>query len=77
MSKRFFRTFKSGDLVTKSGQYAGLHSTPHVLLEHALYVEGSRFQGCKMCPLGVWYRLEGECSSIVSAVVAARGLAAC
>lgn len=54
MSMRLFRTFKSGDLVTKSGQYAALHSTPHALMERALYVEGSRFEECRMCPSGFW-----------------------
>jgi hypothetical protein len=77
MSTRLFRTFKSGDLVTKSGQYAALHSTPHVLMERALYLEGSQFQGCRMCPWGVWYRLEAPCVPIASTVLAMKRLAAC
>jgi hypothetical protein len=53
-----FRLFCSGDLVTESGLYAVLHSTPHSLIEHAIHIEGTRFHECRMCPLGVWYRLE-------------------
>jgi hypothetical protein len=52
------RLFRSGDLVTQSGVYAVLHSTPHSLIEHAMHIEGTRFHECRMCPLGVWYRLE-------------------
>jgi len=52
--------FRSGDLVTESGLYAVLHSTPHALIQHAIHIEGTRFQGCKMCPMGVWYRLEAS-----------------
>lgn len=44
--------------MTESGLYAVLHSTPHALIQHAIHIEGTRFQGCKMCPMGVWYRLE-------------------
>ena len=54
----FFNTFKSGDVVPTSGSYAALHSTPHKLLERAVHVEGERFEPCKLCPLGVLYRLE-------------------
>jgi hypothetical protein len=52
-------TFKGGDLVPTSGIYTTLHSTPHRLVGRDLYVEGKRFQRCKLCPLGVLYRLEG------------------
>jgi hypothetical protein len=54
----FFNTFKTGDVVPTSGSYAALHSTPHKLLERAVHVEGERFEPCKLCPLGVLYRLE-------------------
>jgi hypothetical protein len=53
-----FNTFNTGDLVRTSGVYAALHSTPHALIERAIYVEGSRFRRCRLCPLGVLYRLE-------------------
>ncbi len=55
-----FKIFRSGDLVIESGLYAVLHTTPHALIQHALHIEGARFQGCKMCPMGVWYRLEAS-----------------
>ena len=58
---RLFKTFKAGDLVPTSGMYAALHSTPHTLIEHAIYVEGGTFRRCRMCPLGVLYRLEKPC----------------
>jgi hypothetical protein len=51
-------TFKSGDLVPASGSYAVLHSTPHKLPQRSVHVEGDRFEPCKLCPLGVLYRLE-------------------
>ena len=54
----FFNTFKSGEVVPRSGSYAALHSTPHKLLERAVQVEGERFEPCKLCPLGVLYRME-------------------
>jgi hypothetical protein len=63
-----FNTFKGGDLVPQSGTYTALHSTPHRLLWRVLYVEGHRFQGCKLCPLGVLYRLEGPCVPTSSSV---------
>jgi hypothetical protein len=53
-----FRLFRSGDLVTASGTYAVLHSTPHSLIQHATHIEGTRFHECRLCPMGVWYRLE-------------------
>jgi hypothetical protein len=56
-----FRTFKGGDLVPESGVYTALHSTPHRLIWRVMYFEGHRFQRCKLCPLGVLYRLEGPC----------------
>lgn len=57
---RGLKIFRSGDLVTESGLYAVLHSTPHALIQHAVHFEGVRFQGCRMCPMGVWYRLEAS-----------------
>jgi hypothetical protein len=53
-----FRIFKAGDIVPTSGVYAVLHSTPHALIQRELYLKGTRFQRCKLCPLGVLYRLE-------------------
>jgi hypothetical protein len=47
-----------GDLVHTSGVYVALHSTPHTLVERVMYVEGDRFRRCKLCPLGVLYRLD-------------------
>lgn len=52
------KMFKPGDLVPKSGVYAVFHSTPHRLIEHEAYVEGSRFRSCRTCPRGVCYRLQ-------------------
>jgi hypothetical protein len=52
--------FKSGDLVPASGAYAVLHSTPHTLILQQDYVEGRRFPRCRLCPLGVWYRLQHQ-----------------
>ena len=57
---RVLRLFRSGDLVPESGVYAVLHSTPHALIQHITHVEGARFHECRMCPLGVWYRLEAS-----------------
>lgn len=54
----FLNTFKSGDVVPASGSYASLHSTPHRLPERSVHVEGDKFEPCKLCPLGVLYRLE-------------------
>jgi hypothetical protein len=55
---RRFKIFRSGDLVIESGVYAVLHSTPHSLIQHVTHAEGARFEQCRKCPLGVWYRLE-------------------
>jgi hypothetical protein len=55
------RMYKSGDEVRETGVYAVLHSTPHMLIEHRICFEGGRFRGCRMCPLGVLYRLENQC----------------
>jgi hypothetical protein len=55
------KTYKSGDVAPTSGLYTALHSTPHRLISRDLYVEGHRFQRCRLCPLGVLYRLEGPC----------------
>ena len=46
------KMYKSGDVVPKSGIYVVLHSTPHMLIDHQIYIEGARFKGCRMCPLG-------------------------
>ncbi len=54
---RWPNTFRSGDVVPTSGVYKVLHSTPHMLIERELYVEGSKFRSCKACPLGLIYRL--------------------
>jgi hypothetical protein len=54
----FFNTYRSGDLVPASGSYAALHSTPHKLVERSVHIEGDKFEECRMCPLGVLYRLE-------------------
>ena len=59
-----FNVFKNGELVTASGVYSALHSTPHKLVEHATYVEGDLFESCRLCPLGVIYRLDEPLSSI-------------
>jgi hypothetical protein len=53
-----FNMFRAGDPVPTSGVYAALHSTPHKLVERVFYVEGGRFRRCKLCPLGVMYRLD-------------------
>jgi hypothetical protein len=53
-----FRTYGSGDIVPTSGSYVVLHSTPHRMVQREIYVEGERFETCKLCPLGVLYRLE-------------------
>jgi hypothetical protein len=55
---RMFKTYRSGEVVPTSGSYAALHSTPHRLVERDVHIEGDRFEDCKLCPLGVLYRLE-------------------
>ena len=52
------KVFVAGDVVPISGLYAALHSTPHKLIESELCFEGTRFGQCRLCPLGVLYRLE-------------------
>jgi hypothetical protein len=54
------RIFKPGDLVPVSGVYAALHSTPHSLNVQQELFGGGRFPGCRICPLGVWYRLQNQ-----------------
>ena len=54
------RLHRSGELVTESGVYAALHSTPHTLIQHVTHVEGNHFKKCRLCPLGVWYRLDAR-----------------
>jgi hypothetical protein len=70
-------TFKSGDLVPNSGVYTVLHSTPHKLIDRRMCVEGAHFRGCKVCPLGVLYRLEVPCVPTAFPVLATSGVAAC
>jgi hypothetical protein len=54
------KIFVTGDIVPLSGLYVALHSTPHKLIESELCFEGTRFRKCRLCPLGVLYRLEGS-----------------
>ncbi|MGA6982867.1 MAG: hypothetical protein WBZ11_15040 [Candidatus Sulfotelmatobacter sp.] len=55
---KIFNTYTSGDVVPTSGSYAAFHSTPHKLVHHEIYIEGNHFEACRLCPLGVIYRLE-------------------
>ncbi|MGA3197422.1 MAG: hypothetical protein ABSD39_20695 [Terriglobales bacterium] len=70
-------TFKSGDRVPDSGVYTVLHSTPHKLLDRQIFVEGARFRGCRICPLGVLYRLEEPCVPKVFPLMATQGWVIC
>jgi hypothetical protein len=54
------KIFVTGDVVPMSGLYGALHSTPLKLIESELCFEGTRFGQCRLCPLGVLYRLEGS-----------------
>jgi hypothetical protein len=68
------RILKSGDRVPDTGVYHALHSTPHTLIQHEIHFEGSTFRSCRLCPLGVLYRLDSQCVSkfpILSAPVRA------
>ena len=56
-----FNTYTAGESAPASGVYAVLHSTPHKLIERVTYIEGETFQRCRVCPLGVLYRLEEPC----------------
>jgi hypothetical protein len=69
--------FRSGDLVPVSGIYLILHSTPHVLEQRELYVEGSHFPECKACPGGVRYRLLSPCMPMQARSTAAIALGCC
>ncbi len=72
------KMYKSGDVVPQSGIYVVLHSTPHMLIDHQIYIEGAQFKGCRICPLGVLYRLEEQCiPTSYSSLNAAQGLRAC
>jgi hypothetical protein len=73
---RWPNTFKSGDVVPTSGVYKVLHSTPHMLIERELYVEGSKFRRCKVCPLGLIYRLQEPSVPTPYALLSAGSLAA-
>lgn len=57
------KLYKSGEEVPETGVYVVLHSTPHMLIEHQICFEKGRFHGCRMCPMGVLYRLENQCIS--------------
>jgi hypothetical protein len=72
------KMYKSGDVVPQSGVYVVLHSTPHMLIDHQIYIEGARFRGCRMCPLGILYRLEEQGIPVsYPNLRAAEGLRAC
>jgi hypothetical protein len=60
MAKPLSAIRKSGDRVLETGLYRALHSTPHSLIQAELYFEGCQFRACKLCPLGVFYRLDEE-----------------
>ena len=78
LSMGLFNMFKPGDMVPASGVYATWHSTPHALIEHTMCVEGQRFPGCRLCPLGVLYRLEKPGVPIFSATnLPEQGFSAC
>ena len=55
------KAFKSGDQVPTSGIYLALHTIPHAVPDREMYVEGSRFPACQICPAGILYRLESPC----------------
>jgi len=55
------KVLKSGEKVPASGIYRVMHSTPHILEQREMYVEGSRLPNCEVCPGGVLYRLESPC----------------
>jgi hypothetical protein len=73
-----FSIFKLGDVVPTSGVYATWHSTPHALIEHTICLEGQRLPGCRLCPLGVMYRLERPGVPIFSTMnLPEQGFSAC
>jgi hypothetical protein len=77
-SMGLFSMFKPGDVVPTSGVYATWHSTPHALIEHTICLEGQRFPGCRLCPLGVMYRLEKTGVPIFSTMnLPEQGFSAC
>jgi len=59
---KLLRVHRSGDRVLESGIYSVLHSTPHMLIEHQFNFEGGHFRPCRICPLGVLYRLKTRCA---------------
>lgn len=67
---------KSGDLVRESGVYVVLHSTPHMLIERQICIEGSTFRGCSMCPLGLLYKLEKPSCPYIFADLTLQGMQA-
>lgn len=71
------KAFKSGDLVPASGVYLILHSTPHGIEQRELYLEGSRFPECRICPAGVLYRLESPCVKMQMPMIPEMAVAAC
>jgi hypothetical protein len=58
MKAKLFHTYSSGDVVPASGSYVVLHSTPHRLVQREVCLEGEKFEPCRLCPLGVLYRLD-------------------
>jgi hypothetical protein len=60
------KAFKSGDQVPASGVYLALHTIPHAVPGREMYLEGSRFPDCQICP-AVFYRLDSPCLRIASA----------
>ena len=34
-----------------------MRNPPDALIQHVTHVEGTHFNECRLCPLGVWYRL--------------------
>jgi hypothetical protein len=71
------KVHKSGDKIQETGVYSVLHSTPHMLIDHQICFEGRRFHGCRLCPLGVLYRLERPCVPSARPELCAPGLRAC
>jgi hypothetical protein len=55
------KVLKSGEKVPASGIYRALHSTPHVVEQREMYLEGSSLPDCHICPGGVLYRLDSPC----------------
>ena len=71
------KALKSGEKVPASGIYRVLHSLPHIAEEREMYIEGSRFPECDVCPAGVLYRLESPCVPVFMPSVAELATAVC